>query len=176
MAPVTYLMTSAPPCGSRTCSCSSIRSSNLTTSIPESSSPVAKSPTDCPLSSWATSRIRAMILRCVISMSNFVVGSSVRYNLKIPIAIGHFRYGKRKSWHLVGTFCVIASFPFIFLGCIGCSHADQSAQLVYFVAFVVIFQFGWAATQISHLSMIPDLTPCQNERTGLTAIRYMLII
>merc|ERR1719229_677126 len=82
------------------------------------------------------------------------------------------KYGKRKSWHLVGTFCVIASFPFIFLGCIGCSHADQSAQLVYFVAFVVIFQFGWAATQRSHLSMIPDLTPCQNERTGLTAIRY----
>jgi len=82
------------------------------------------------------------------------------------------RYGKRKSWHLIGTFCVIASFPFIFLGCIGCSHADQSAQLVYFAAFVVIFQFGWAATQISHLSMIPDLTPCQNERTGLTAIRY----
>jgi len=87
----------------------------------------------------------------------------------LPLCI---RYGKRKSWHMVGTFCVLASFPFIFLGCIGCADADQSAQLVYFVAFVVVFQFGWAATQISHLSMIPDLTPCQNERTGLTAIRY----
>ena len=38
--------------------------------------------------------------------------------------------------------------------------------------FVVVFQFGWAATQISHLAMIPELTPSQDERTGLTAIRY----
>ncbi len=73
---------------------------------------------------------------------------------------------------MIGTFCVAAAFPFIFLRCLGCTTADQSAQLVYYVAFVIIFQFGWAATQISHLSMIPDLTPSQNERTGLTAIRY----
>ena len=25
------------------------------------------------------------------------------------------RYGARKSWHLLGTVCVVASFPFIFL-------------------------------------------------------------
>ena len=29
------------------------------------------------------------------------------------------RYGKRKSWHLVGTLCVLAAFPFIFMPCIG---------------------------------------------------------
>ncbi|TRY78511.1 hypothetical protein TCAL_08125 [Tigriopus californicus] len=82
------------------------------------------------------------------------------------------KYGKRKSWHLVGTLSVLASFPFIFLRCIGCQTADDEAQLVYYAAFVIIFQFGWAATQISHLSLIPDLTDCQNERTGLTAYRY----
>lgn len=87
------------------------------------------------------------------------------------LALCH-KYGKRKSWHLVGTFCVLASFPFIFLRCIGCQTADDEAQLVYYAAFVIIFQFGWAATQISHLSLIPDLTDCQNERTGLTAYRY----
>lgn len=82
------------------------------------------------------------------------------------------RYGKRKGWHLIGTLCVVISFPFIFLGCIGCSNAGLVFQMAYFIAFVVVFQFGWAATQISHLAMIPELTPVQDERTGLTAIRY----
>ena len=64
------------------------------------------------------------------------------------------------------------SFPFIFLGCIGCSNAGLISKMFYFIMFVVVFQFGWAATQISHLAMIPELTPSQDERTGLTAIRY----
>ena len=82
------------------------------------------------------------------------------------------KYGKRKSWHLIGTFCVLVSFPFIFMPCIGCQDTDQTAQMVYFIAFVVIFQFGWAATQISHLSMIPVLTACEEERNSLTSRRY----
>ena len=90
------------------------------------------------------------------------------------------RYGKRKTWHLIGTVCVVAAFPFIFLGCIGCSNAAPSYlptfQMGYFIFFIVVFQFGWAATQISHLAMIPELTNSQNERTGLTAIRYSATI
>ena len=82
------------------------------------------------------------------------------------------RYGKRKSWHLIGTLCVVISFPFIFLGCIGCSNSGFEFKMFYFITFAVVFQFGWAATQISHLAMIPELTPSQDERTGLTAIRY----
>ena len=44
--------------------------------------------------------------------------------------------------------------------------------MAYFITFIVVFQFGWAASQVSHLAMIPELTPSQDERTGLTAIRY----
>jgi hypothetical protein len=70
-----------------------------------------------------------------------------------------------------GTVCVLGSFPFIFSPCLYCEGSHQLAQLVYYSAFVIIFQFGWAAVQISHLSMIPDLTPSEHERTELTAIR-----
>jgi hypothetical protein len=70
-----------------------------------------------------------------------------------------------------GTLCVLGSFPFIFSPCLNCEGSHQLAQLVYYSAFVIIFQFGWAAVQISHLSMIPDLTPNEHERTELTAIR-----
>jgi len=82
------------------------------------------------------------------------------------------RYGRRKAWHLVGTLCVLISFPFIFSSCLGCSQAHQKAQIVYYCAFVVIFQFGWAATQISHLAIIPEMSPLTSERTGLTSKRF----
>ncbi|XP_017765977.1 PREDICTED: major facilitator superfamily domain-containing protein 12-like [Eufriesea mexicana] len=82
------------------------------------------------------------------------------------------RYGRRKMWHLIGTLCVLFAFPFIFSHCVGCETAHEWAQLIYYAAFVIIFQFGWAAIQISHLSLIPELTPVEHERTELVAIRY----
>ena len=86
------------------------------------------------------------------------------------------RYGTRKAWHLVGTCCVVLSFPFIFSPCVGCADSHAYAQVVYYAAFVIIFQFGWAACQISHLAAIPDLAQEQSERTGLTAIRYSMTV
>ncbi|KAL0271697.1 UNVERIFIED_CONTAM: hypothetical protein PYX00_008709 [Menopon gallinae] len=86
------------------------------------------------------------------------------------------KYGKRKTWHLLGTLCVLLSFPFIFTPCIGCGNAHVQAQMVYYGAFVVIFQFGWAAVQISHLALIPELTSCEHERTQLTAVRYSFTV
>lgn len=66
-------------------------------------------------------------------------------------------FGRRKSWHLFGTLCVLVTFPFIFLPCVDCQDSDQYAQMIYYASFVCIFQFGWAAVQISHLAMIPEL-------------------
>ncbi|XP_011167383.2 major facilitator superfamily domain-containing protein 12 [Solenopsis invicta] len=86
------------------------------------------------------------------------------------------RYGRRKTWHLLGTICVLLGFPFIFSQCLGCESAHQYAQLVYYAAFVVIFQFGWAAVQISHLALVPELTPAEHERTELIAIRFTFTV
>jgi len=86
------------------------------------------------------------------------------------------RYGRRKAWHLIGTFCVLISFPFIFLPCEGCDTAEGWVKLVYYCSFAVVFQFGWASVQISHLALIPAISSCQNERTGLTAIRYGMTV
>lgn len=80
-------------------------------------------------------------------------------------------YGRRKSWHLVGVISVLISFPFMFNLCISCENAPEWALFYYYSPFVVIFQFGWAATQISHLSLIPQLTSSKNERVSLNAIR-----
>ncbi|KAF7237130.1 Major facilitator superfamily domain-containing protein 12 [Varanus komodoensis] len=87
------------------------------------------------------------------------------------------RYGRRKSWHLTGTISVLLSFPFIFSPCLGCSrNTPEWASLVYFIPFVIIFQFGWAATQISHLSLIPELVTSDHEKVELTAFRYAFTV
>ncbi|KAM9761892.1 major facilitator superfamily domain-containing protein 12 [Menidia menidia] len=86
---------------------------------------------------------------------------------------GLLKHGKRKSWHLLGTICVLVSFPFIFTPCLACTdRTPQWAQIVYFAPFVVLFQFGWAATQISHLSLIPELVSRDSAKVELTAYRY----
>ncbi|XP_076636394.1 major facilitator superfamily domain-containing protein 12 isoform X2 [Colletes latitarsis] len=86
------------------------------------------------------------------------------------------KYGRRKTWHLIGTLCILFAFPFIFSPCIGCENSHKWAQLIYYATFVVIFQFGWAAVQISHLSLVPELTPTEYERSELIAIRYSFTV
>ncbi|XP_070765427.1 major facilitator superfamily domain containing 12b [Enoplosus armatus] len=86
-------------------------------------------------------------------------------------------YGKRKTWHLLGTVCVLVSFPFIFNPCLACNDSTpQWAQVVYFSTFIIIFQFGWAATQISHLSLIPELVSSESDKVELTAYRYAFTV
>ncbi|KAM9369038.1 major facilitator superfamily domain-containing protein 12 [Phaethornis superciliosus] len=87
------------------------------------------------------------------------------------------RYGRRKSWHLAGTTCVLVSFPFIFNPCLGCKeNTPQWAAFIYYLPFIIIFQFGWAATQISHLSLIPELVTSDHEKVELTAFRYAFTV
>ena len=113
------------------------------------------------------------------------------------------RYGRRKTWHLAGTVMVAVSFFFFWHNCLFCtrpSHnmnatnqtssweeADNDGdsddggtpiywKVLYFAVPIVIFQFGWASVQLSHLSLIPELTDHENERVGLNAIRYMFVM
>uniref|UniRef100_A0A6Q2YND0 Major facilitator superfamily domain containing 12 n=1 Tax=Esox lucius TaxID=8010 RepID=A0A6Q2YND0_ESOLU len=90
---------------------------------------------------------------------------------------GFRTYGKRKTWHLVGTVSVLVSFAFIFNQCLGCNQdTPQWVSLTYFIPFIIIFQFGWAATQISHLSLIPELVSCEHAKVELTAYRYAFTV
>ncbi|XP_060753762.1 major facilitator superfamily domain-containing protein 12-like isoform X2 [Neoarius graeffei] len=75
------------------------------------------------------------------------------------------------------TISVVISFPFIFNQCIGCSeNTPEWAGLIYFIPFIIIFQFGWAATQISHLSLIPELVKSESAKVELTAYRYAFTV
>ncbi|CAF0881290.1 unnamed protein product [Rotaria sordida] len=85
---------------------------------------------------------------------------------------GLFGYGRRKTWHFIGVICVLGSFPFCFNLCIRCAYSDLWAQFFYYAMFIIIFQFGWSCSQISHLAMINDLTHKDGERVALNSYRY----
>ncbi|GAB1863351.1 Uncharacterized MFS-type transporter C19orf28 [Camponotus japonicus] len=78
------------------------------------------------------------------------------------------RYCKKKFWHVFGSVMVTLSFPIIF----GDFAHSSTMSMVLYITSITIFQTGWAAVQISHLSMIPSLTNSLLARADLTAIRY----
>ncbi|XP_077079090.1 major facilitator superfamily domain-containing protein 12 [Siphateles boraxobius] len=118
---------------------------------------------------------KAGVLLLVGQIADGIFTSLVGYESDRRAGCG--KYGKRKTWHLVGTLCVFASFPFIFNPCIGCDESTpQTTTLIYFIPFIIIFQFGWAATQISHLSLIPELVTCEHAKVELTSYRYAFTV
>jgi Na+/melibiose symporter-like transporter len=92
--------------------------------------------------------------------------------------LSHFvcKYGRRKIWHLIGTICVSCSFPFIFNSCFVCDESGFWIKFLYYSSFIVVFQFGWAAVQVSHVSLITDLTTVSSQRVELNAYRYRFSI
>ena len=82
------------------------------------------------------------------------------------------RYGRRKTWHLFGTILVAISLFFFWHTCLPCKSSTPLGLVIFYFAIpICIFQFGWASVQISHLSLIPELTEDESERVGLNAIR-----
>lgn len=77
---------------------------------------------------------------------------------------------------MIGTICVICTFPIIFSPCITCENASKSSQILYYSMFIIIFQFGWASVQISHLSLIPEISPNEHDRTKLMTVRYAFTV
>ena len=102
-----------------------------------------------------------------------------------------------KTWHLLGTVIVIISFPLLFTLPVGmdidpckeinkskysferndndallnCDHKDELWLVIYYSFLAVLIHFGWAAVQIAHLSMIPDITLVESEQMSLISFR-----
>lgn len=78
-------------------------------------------------------------------------------------------------WYFSGILLTAFGFTFIFIKCINCTDKTPDyVQFIYYGAFVIIFQIGWASVQISHLSLIPELTSCENQKTGLIGWRLAM--
>ena len=64
------------------------------------------------------------------------------------------RYGRRKTWHIIGTFFSTISVPLTYNRCPLGDGQPEWVQFVYYGVLVVIFQMAWAATQVGDSSAL----------------------
>jgi Na+/melibiose symporter-like transporter len=85
------------------------------------------------------------------------------------------KYGRRKTWLAAGATLVSFSFYFVFSGCHPCHQYFRNmgvlADVLYCSALTAIFNVGWAAVQVAHMSMAPEITDSEHERVRLYSAR-----
>ncbi|GLT72348.1 hypothetical protein SLA2020_442910 [Shorea laevis] len=84
------------------------------------------------------------------------------------------RFGHFKVWHGAGSILVAVSFSSVFGGCIPCkifATSSSTLQTVGYSVFAAIFNVGWAATQVSHMSMVNCITLNSTSRVVLNSCR-----
>ena len=80
-------------------------------------------------------------------------------------------YGRRKIFHLIGIVAFVCSFFFLWHDCFRC---EDKYKTLYYSVLAVVFQFGYAATQIPQLALVPELAPNKHMKVELNSIRYTL--
>lgn len=84
------------------------------------------------------------------------------------------RFGRFKIWHGAGSLLVAVSFSSVFGGCLPCKiigSTSSTLETVGYSLFASIFNVGWAATQVSHMSMVNCITLNSTSRVVLTSCR-----
>ena len=141
----------------------------------------------CDLSfSWLENSVVDLIgligCNCVFVASAYDYPSHIFLNffqalLLLIFIVNHVIYSMSDAF--AGTLAVCASFPLIFLRCFACSDNSTLGHLSYYAPFITIFQIGWAATQISHMALMSQLTQDRSQQTelsGLRSVRSALIM
>ncbi|GJT65776.1 major facilitator superfamily domain-containing protein 12-like protein [Tanacetum coccineum] len=84
------------------------------------------------------------------------------------------RFGHFKIWHAGGSILVAVSFSSVFGSCIPClifGSESASLQTIGYSFFAAVFNVGWAATQVSHMSMVNCITLNSTSRVVMTSCR-----
>lgn len=86
--------------------------------------------------------------------------------------------GRRKLWNLIGVIIVTLCFFFVFGACFACLLGLESTKQksIFFAIFAALFNVGWAAIQVSHMAMVPELSPHEGERARLNSSRYAFTV
>ncbi|KAF8380064.1 hypothetical protein HHK36_027534 [Tetracentron sinense] len=82
------------------------------------------------------------------------------------------RFGHFKIWHGAGSVLVAVSFSSVFGGCPPCKIFGTNSttmQTVGYSMFAAIFNVGWAAIQVSHMSMVNCITRNSTSRVVLAS-------
>ncbi|XP_015584626.1 major facilitator superfamily domain-containing protein 12 isoform X2 [Ricinus communis] len=84
------------------------------------------------------------------------------------------RFGHFKVWHGAGSVLVAISFSSVFGGCFPCKILGTNSSTIETVSysiFAAIFNVGWAATQVSHMSMVNCISLNSTSRVVMASCR-----
>ena len=88
--------------------------------------------------------------------------------------------GRRKLWNAGGTVAVAVCFLGVFATCLACLAAGAGVTAVdktaSFAVFASLFNIGWAAVQVSHMALVPELTADDGERVMLNSARFGMTV
>ncbi|TYZ65243.1 hypothetical protein PybrP1_012339 [[Pythium] brassicae (nom. inval.)] len=88
-------------------------------------------------------------------------------------------FGRRKTWLAGGALLVVVCFYFVFAACAPRWFTNSPSRVVLVVYYAVaasLFNFGWAAVQVSHMALVPELSIDDNVRCVLNSTRYAFTI
>ena len=93
-------------------------------------------------------------------------------NVNVPFLSS--KIGRRKSWHLLGTFFMAIGVPLLFNKCFLCDGRDQSwLPLVYFGSFSALVKICYGVVAINHLAFLTSAAEKVSEFTALVAMRFV---
>jgi len=84
------------------------------------------------------------------------------------------RIGSRAPWYILGTFITLPTFLGIFIhpfAPLVRGEEPPTGVIIYYMALPAIFNIGWAAVQISNMSIVNSLTYSTQRRDQLVASR-----
>lgn len=80
------------------------------------------------------------------------------------------KIGKRTPWYIAGTILVTVSFSLIFVNVLS-KDVDDSITTTYYYCFPILFNIGWAAVQVAHMSLLPSLSLNKKIKDRMIRIR-----
>ena len=87
------------------------------------------------------------------------------------------RIGRRKSWHVIGTALVAVSVMLSFSRCFPCQSSPASwVAFVYFTLMYSTACFAYGAVELSHLTIIPEVSQSDDETVMLNSIRSVKVL
>ncbi len=84
--------------------------------------------------------------------------------------------GRRKVFQLLGAICVACPFFFIWNKCLGCQDVTEPYKVLYYSCFAIVFQFGWASSQVGQFALLPELTSDKKIQVELSSMRSVLYL
>lgn len=84
--------------------------------------------------------------------------------------------GRRKLWNFGGVVIVAINFLLVFGVSAVPGGASSGTRAAVLGAFAAIFNIGWAAVQVSHMALVPELSSDEGGRVSLNSARYFFTV